>query len=232
MTDTGHKIATLTIVMAFTYFGWYVVSFINGDAYPRIVKCTKKWMTIPPLVGMILFGMIARNISSYMDKYDDDWGAYIRIVCLVVILTRGGMELSFKGKGLTVFLLTFIPQLTEAWTVALTAYGLYDLPIYLCFSLGFVIGAVSPAVLVPSWMYLQENGYGIDKDIPTTLIAAASFDDIVAITLFIVFTDIEFNKVGDNSSSPIETIYTNLYKIATGVVLGLLIGAIVGYLLK
>lgn len=80
---------------------------------------------------MIIFGMIGRNIHPYMDHYNDEWGTNIRKVCLVVILTRGGMELSFKGKGITVFLLTFVPQLVEATSIAGVSKLVFDMPIYL-----------------------------------------------------------------------------------------------------
>ena len=50
--------------------------------------------------------------------------------------------------------------------------------------LSFVLGAVSPAVVVPSMLLLQEGGYGVEKGIPTLLMAAGSFDDILAITGF------------------------------------------------
>lgn len=48
----------------------------------------------------------------------------------------------------------------------------------------FVLGAVSPAVVVPSMLLLQKDGYGVEKGIPTLLMAAGSFDDILAITGF------------------------------------------------
>lgn len=48
----------------------------------------------------------------------------------------------------------------------------------------FVLGAVSPAVVVPSMLLLQKEGYGVEKGIPTLLMAAGSFDDILAITGF------------------------------------------------
>ena len=60
----------------------------------------------------------------------------------------------------------------------------------LCFAQGFTLGAVSPAVVVPSLMILHKADYGTKKGIPTTLIAAASFDDIIAITVFSVFLSI------------------------------------------
>jgi len=70
-----------------------------------------KKLAIPPLVGMIIFGCIARNIfeSSAPDVYSEMWADWIRQVCLCVILMMGGLELEFSGKGLTVLLLTFGP---------------------------------------------------------------------------------------------------------------------------
>lgn len=48
----------------------------------------------------------------------------------------------------------------------------------------FVLGAVSPAVVVPAMLVLQKDGYGLEQGIPTLLMAAGSFDDILAITGF------------------------------------------------
>lgn len=89
-----------------------------------------------------------------MDKYDDQWASYIRMMCLAVILLRGGMELEFAGKGLGVILLTSIPPLVEGIIVALVAYAWLDMPFSLALCLGSVLGAVSPAVLVPCLMNL------------------------------------------------------------------------------
>ena len=43
-------------------------------------------------------------------------------------------------------------------------------------------------------MILHKADYGTKKGIPTTLIAAASFDDIIAITIFSVFLSIGINS--------------------------------------
>ena len=58
----------------------------------------------------------------------------------------------------------------------------------------FVIAAVSPAVVVPSLLGLSERGYGLDKGIPTLVIAAASVDDVLAITGFGVLLGITFSS--------------------------------------
>lgn len=58
---------------------------------------------------MIIAGCIARNSFEYMNNYNDHWAVYIRMCCLMTILLRGGLELEFRGKGLIVVLLTFVP---------------------------------------------------------------------------------------------------------------------------
>lgn len=60
----------------------------------------------------------------------------------------------------------------------------------------FVLSAVSPAVVVPSMLALTEQGYGVDKGIPTLVIAAASVDDVLAISGFGVVLGIAFSKGG------------------------------------
>jgi len=58
----------------------------------------------------------------------------------------------------------------------------------------FVLAAVSPAVVVPSLLNLADRGYGLDKGIPTLVIAAASIDDVLAITGFGVSLGIAFSE--------------------------------------
>jgi NhaP-type Na+/H+ or K+/H+ antiporter len=112
----------------------------------------------------------------------------------------GGLELTFSGKGLTVVLLTVGPQFGEAGMVAIISKFVFDLPWLLAIALGFCLGAVSPAVLVPSCMALHNENYGTKKGIPTTLIAASSFDDIAAITIFGVCITLLFEQIGVGES--------------------------------
>jgi len=81
-------------------------------------------------------------------------------------------------------------------------------------------------------MNLQDNGYGVDKAIPTTLIAATSFDNIIAITLFGIFSDLGFSKVAKNSSDPIQSIIINAYQLVAGLIIGLAVGSILGFIFK
>ena len=53
-------------------------------------------------------------------------------------------------------------------------------------SLGFILAAVSPAVVVGAMFELKKKGYGVKQNIPTLVVAAASMDDVVAISGFAV----------------------------------------------
>lgn len=141
---------------------------------------------------MVIFGCIGRNFfGEITDKfYPETWADIGRQICLSIILMRGGLELDFEGKGLTVVLLTLVPQVFEAFTVAGFTRLFFGMDWPLCIANGFCIGAVSPAVLVPSVMILIEKKRGIAKGIPQIMLAASSFDDILAITLFSVFSSI------------------------------------------
>nr|XP_058923460.1 sodium/hydrogen exchanger 9B1-like isoform X11 [Kogia breviceps] len=83
----------------------------------------------------------------------------------------------------------------------------------------FVVGAVSPAVVVPSMLRLQEKGYGFEKGIPTLLIASSSLDDIVAITGFNTCLSIIFS--GGVLSNFLSAFRDVLVGVLVGIVLGM-----------
>lgn len=189
-----------------------------------------RWVNIPPLVGMIIAGCLARNFCAEqtMQHYPVALASILRIVCLSIILMRGGLELDFHGKGLTMVLLTLCPQIFEATAAAIPTRVILGYPWAICFAHGFTLGAVSPAVVVPSCMYLHRNGYGVEKGIPTSMIAASSFDDIIAITAFGVFKTVAFNEAPGGIKEEGDTIGweigMNLIQLATGLGAGFFLG--------
>lgn len=70
-------------------------------------------------------------------------------------------------------------------------------------------------------MILTEQGYGSKKGIPTSLIAASSFDDIIAITVFGVCQTSAFASKIEGVSSPGMAVLVNIYQIAAGLAFGL-----------
>lgn len=84
--------------------------------------------------------------------------------------------------------------MSEAIAVAIASRLIFGMPWALGIANGFTLAAVSPAVVVPGLMILQKMGYGVKKGIPTTLIAASSFDDIIAITAYGIAITVALNE--------------------------------------
>ena len=89
--------------------------------------------------------------------------------------------------------------------------------------IGAVLGAVSPAVVVPRMVQLMDAKYGTDKSIPQLILAGASCDDIFVIVLFSTFLGM---AQGGHAN------LTDFINIPVSIVLGIALGAITGYLLS
>ncbi|XP_076036682.1 sodium/hydrogen exchanger 9B2-like isoform X2 [Oratosquilla oratoria] len=154
---------------------------------------------LPPLLGMLLVGILLRSVpgvSVIGSSIDSDWSATLRNTALVVILLRAGLGLdphALRQLSFMVLRLAFSPCLVETVTVAVTTHFLLGFPWQWGFMLGFILAAVSPAVVVPCLLSLCDQGYGVDKGIPTLVIAAASIDDVLAISGFGVLLGITFS---------------------------------------
>ncbi|XP_036407743.1 sodium/hydrogen exchanger 9B2-like [Megalops cyprinoides] len=181
----------------------------------------------PPLLGMLLAGLLLRNIPVINGTVNIDvrWSAGLRNIALAIILTRAGLGLDASAlKKLKAVCLRVAvgPCSIEACTVAVVSHFLMALPWIWGFILGFVLSAVSPAVVVPSMLLLQKDGYGVDKGVPTLLMAAGSFDDILAITGFTTCLGMAF-ATGSTWFNLGKGILEVVGGMAAGVVLGIFI---------
>ncbi|KAM7154454.1 sodium/hydrogen exchanger 9B2 isoform 2-T5 [Molossus nigricans] len=184
---------------------------------------------LPPLLGMLLAGFLLRNVPVISDNVQikHKWSSSLRSIALSIILVRAGLGLDSKAlkklKGVCVRL-SMGPCLVEACTSAVLARFLLGLPWQWAFILGFVVGAVSPAVVVPSMLLLQEGGYGVEKGVPTLLIAAGSFDDILAITGFNTCLGMAFS-----TGSTVLNVFRGVLEVVIGVAAGALLGFFIRY---
>ncbi|XP_062864368.1 sodium/hydrogen exchanger 9B2 [Trichomycterus rosablanca] len=180
--------------------------------------------SIPPLLGMLLAGVLLRNIPVVTNAVyiDFRWSASLRNIALAVILARAGLGLdgsALKKLKVVCVRVAMGPCLIETSTVALVSHFLMGLPWVWGFVLGFVLSAVSPAVVVPSMLLLQNSGYGVEQGIPTLLMAAGSFDDILAITGFTTCLGIAF-ATGSTWFNILRGLFEVLGGMAAGVILG------------
>lgn len=123
----------------------------------------------------------------------------LRSICLTVILLMEGLELDpvvLKKMSFLVVKATFIPCLVEALAVGLLTHLFLDFPWTVSFMVGFIIAEVSPAVIIPCMSSLQKRGYGVDKGIPSLVIAACSGYEVVAVSGFGIFMGLTFSQGG------------------------------------
>lgn len=121
--------------------------------------------------------------------------ASLRSVALAVILTRAGLGLdtaALRRLSAAVARLAFSPCACETLSVCVAARLILALPWTWAALLGCVLAAVSPAVVVPGMLSLQRRRYGIQSGVPTLVNAAASVDDVLAITGFGVMMGLTF----------------------------------------
>ncbi len=205
--------------MAFSLALILVLAFIINELFIKI--------KLPGLLGMILLGVI---IGPYgFNKIDSNLLAIsgdLRLIALVVILLRAGLgikknELNAVKKE--VLKMSCIPGLFEGFTIALCSMYFLKFSFIEGGILGFIIAAVSPAVIVPKMLDFQEKRIGTDKKIPTIILAGASVDDVFAITIFSSF-------LGLYSGKSVNLI-ANILNIPLSIILGIGIGSIIGYLL-
>ncbi|MBF4692719.1 cation:proton antiporter domain-containing protein [Fusibacter ferrireducens] len=184
-------------------------------------------MKLPGLLGMLLLGVL---LGPYCFNILDDnlllVSADFRKIALIVILLRAGLGISkeeLNQVGKTALKMSFIPGVIEGFTVMMMSHLLLGFSWIQGGILGFIIAAVSPAVVVPQMIAFQERRVGTQKAIPTLILASASIDDVVAITIFSAFLGL---YSGQHVNVGIE-----LFSIPLSIVLGILSGILLGLIL-
>lgn len=191
-----------------------------------VLGMVMKGLRLPPLLGMLFVGML-------FGPYVLDWlhidllhiSSEIRTFSLLIILIRAGLGIKrheIQAVGSLAIKMSSLPGVLEGFSILFVSYYFFDFSFAEAGMLGFIIAAVSPAVVVPSMLELKSEGYGEDKQIPTLLLAGTSIDDVFAITIFSFF--LSLGTTGDLS------IVESVLKIPFSIVLGVLGGLVIGYL--
>ncbi|CAL1155282.1 unnamed protein product, partial [Cladocopium goreaui] len=162
-------------------------------------KLTAPFKKLPPLLPMLLVGFLLRNVpelgTMIGKQVDPEWSSALRLSALTLILTRAGLAMDLNALlrlRFVVLRLAMLPCLCEATAAALLATWLLDFPPLWAAMLGFVVAAISPAVVVPSLLALQDQGFGVEAGIPTMVVAAAPLDDVLSIAGFGICLGISF----------------------------------------
>ena len=178
---------------------------------------------IPGLVAMILTGIfLGPYLLDLIVPEILDISSELRKIALIIILLRAGLSLDVKDLkkvGRPAILLSFLPATFEIIIVGVLSHFILSIPLIDGFILGSVLGAVSPAVIIPRMIDLLEKGYGKVKAIPQLIMAGASIDDVYVIVIFT--TLIKIKQEQDFS-------LLNVIQIPTSIILGIGLGILCG----
>ena len=184
------------------------------------------YLKLPRIIGMLATGIVlGPYVLDLLDPSILSVSADLRKIALIIILLKAGLSLNLedlKKVGRPAVMMSFVPASFEILGYILLAPVILDITRTEAAVMGAVLGAVSPAVVVPRMVKLMETGYGTKKAIPQMILAGASCDDIFVIVLFTTFLSM---AQGGKASA------VSFLNIPVSIVLGVLLGAVTGYLL-
>ena len=197
--------------------------FLVGLSLAQICKKIK----LPGIIGMLVTGIVLGPfVLDLLDSSILGISADLREMALIIILIKAGLSLNMsdlKKVGRPAVLMSFLPAVFEILAYLVLGPLFLGLNLIESAVLGAVMGAVSPAVVVPRMVNLMDEKYGTDKQIPQLIIAGSSLDDVFVIVLFSTFL-----SMAQGSGADVK----GLLNIPVSIVLGIILGAVVGLLLS
>ncbi|MEG0773073.1 cation:proton antiporter [Clostridium sp.] len=182
---------------------------------------------LPGLLGMLILGVFLGPYGfNLLQPEVLSASGDFRKIALIIILLRAGIGISredLNKVGKTAIKMSCIPGLIEGFFIAFAAMKFLGFTFIQGGILGFIIAAVSPAVVVPAMLSFMERKLGTNKGIPTLILAGASIDDVFAITIFSTF-------LGLYSGNHVN-IGIKLLGIPVSILLGIGAGAIIGFIM-
>ncbi|WP_294820680.1 sodium:proton antiporter [uncultured Gemmiger sp.] len=182
---------------------------------------------LPRIIGMLLIGIVlGPYVLNWLDASILSISSELRQMALIIILLKAGLSLNLadlKKVGRPAVMMACVPASCEILAFILFAPYVLGITRVEAAVMGAVLGAVSPAVVVPRMVQLMEEQYGTRKSIPQMILAGASCDDIFVIVLFTTFANMAQGgsvHVGDFVNIPVS------------IVLGVVLGAVVGIALS
>lgn len=184
-------------------------------------------LKLPRIIGMLITGIVlGPYVLDLLDPSILSISAELRQMALIIILLKAGLSLNLsdlKKVGRPAIMMSFVPASFEILAFFIFAPYLLGVTRIEAAVMGAVLGAVSPAVVVPRMVQLIESKYGTEKSIPQMIMAGASCDDIYVIVLFSTFV-----SMAQGGKAQIM----DFINIPVSIILGILLGAIAGFLLS
>lgn len=162
-------------------FIWILLFGFFGGQIARRLK-------IPALVGMVLVGIfLGPQVANAISPGVLEAAGTLRTIAVMAILMKAGLGLDrekLARQGSVALRLGFLPAACEAIAVALAAMTIFQFDFLTGLMLGCIIGAESPAVIVPGMLRLKSLGWGVNKGIPDAILTGSALSDVLLLLVF------------------------------------------------
>lgn len=180
-------------------------------------------LKLPRIIGMLITGIVlGPYVLDLLAPSILSICADLRQMALIIILLKAGLSLNLtdlKKVGRPAIMMSCVPASCEILAFFLFAPYILGITRIEAAVMGAVLGAVSPAVVVPRMVQLMDAKYGTDKSIPQLIMAGASCDDIFVIVLFSTFV-----SMAQGGSANLM----DFLNIPVSIILGIALGAVTG----
>ena len=194
--------------------------FLLGLAMAALCQRIK----IPRIIGMLITGiLLGPCVLNWLSDSVLGISSELRQMALIIILLKAGLSLNLadlKKVGRPALMMSCVPASFEILAFVMFAPTILHISRVEAAVMGAVLGAVSPAVVIPRMVQLMETKYGTDQRIPQMIMAGASCDDIFVIVLFSTF----INMAQGGSAHAADFI-----NIPVSIFSGIALGAVAGY---
>lgn len=197
--------------------------FLAGLAMAAVCQSLK----LPRIIGMLITGiLLGPYVLNLLDPSILSISSDLRQMALIIILLKAGLSLNLtdlKKVGRPAVLMSCVPATFELLAFFLFAPRILGITRLEAAVMGAVLGAVSPAVVIPRMVQIIDMKYGTSKSIPQLIMAGASCDDIYVVVLFSTFVSM---AQGGNPQ------LMDFINIPLSILLGIFLGAAAGWLLS
>ncbi len=191
---------------------------------------------LPALVGMVLVGLgIGPQGGNLLSPELLGAADGLRAIAVMAILMKAGLGLDrekLAQQGTVALRLGFLPATCEAIAIALAARVFFQFDFATGLLLGCVLGAESPAVIVPAMLRLKSLGWGVNKGIPDAILTGSALSDVLLLLVFsLLLTLLAPGEVAPAVGWGLHPVLLLPLQVFTQITLGLVLGWLTARLL-
>ncbi|MEL7494127.1 MAG: cation:proton antiporter [Cyanobacteria bacterium J06554_11] len=189
----------------------------------------------PALLGMVIAGIgLGPQAANLIGPDVLNAASGLRTIAVVVILMKAGLGLDrekLAQQGSVVLRLGWLPATCEAIAVAFAAMWIFQFDFLTGLLLGCVVGAESPAVIVPGMLRLKSLGWGVQKGIPDAILTGSALSDVLLLLVFSLLLALLGQSAAVPSGGTLSAWLLLPVQVIVQILLGLLLGALAARLL-